>query len=431
MTSHTAVLTDAARAVLAKNDRDGYSVPSGSLYPMQFNWDSAFAALGYAHCRNSSEDRPWRELELLTEAQWRDGMIPHIVFRGDYRDYFPGPDVWRAVGGDGDILPTSGITNPPIAAFAVKMLRRQLPLADKGRYRRLLARLAKWHHWLAAHCLDEEYDAFVTVHPWETGRDNLCDWDSAMARINQRDHGAYTRSDTKIIAAEQRPHQSEYDRFLEIIAVGRECGWQASVFRRASPFQMFDPGITAILAFANDCLSELLAEEGMAEQHLIADIGDRARRGLAFLWSDTVGGYTAYDPVLKQHSSGISSAAFLAPLAGLHGDVRHQRLMQEFDRIAEAVPYIMPSYDPAHAAFSPLRYWRGPVWLQMNLLIYEGLRRAGENARAARLMESSLALAAKSGFYEYYNPASGDGLGGNPFTWTAAATLYFLNQETH
>ena len=48
-------------------------------------------------------------------------MIPHIVFRGDYRDYFPGPDVWQAAGGDGDTLPTSGITNPPIAAFAVKM----------------------------------------------------------------------------------------------------------------------------------------------------------------------------------------------------------------------------------------------------------------------------------------------------------------------
>ena len=57
----------------------------------------------------------------VIQAQWRDGMIPYIVFRGDYRDYFPGPDVWRAAGGDSDTLPTSGITNPPIAAFAVKM----------------------------------------------------------------------------------------------------------------------------------------------------------------------------------------------------------------------------------------------------------------------------------------------------------------------
>ena len=33
--------------ILKANDRGEFSVPTHGLYPVQFNWDSAFAALGY------------------------------------------------------------------------------------------------------------------------------------------------------------------------------------------------------------------------------------------------------------------------------------------------------------------------------------------------------------------------------------------------
>ena len=94
-----------ALEILRQNDRGEFSVPTHGLYPVQFNWDSAFAALGY---RLFDPARAYREVELLLEAQWDCGMVPHIIFRGDHDGYFPGPDVWST----GQPIPTSGITQP-------------------------------------------------------------------------------------------------------------------------------------------------------------------------------------------------------------------------------------------------------------------------------------------------------------------------------
>ena len=39
-------MRQAAYAILAANDRGGYTVPTDRLYPFQWNWDSAFVAMG-------------------------------------------------------------------------------------------------------------------------------------------------------------------------------------------------------------------------------------------------------------------------------------------------------------------------------------------------------------------------------------------------
>ena len=80
-----------AREVLAHNDRGGYTVPNRRVYPFQWNWDSAFVALGFA---TFDEDRAWRELETLFKGQWADGMVPSIVFHAPSDDYYPGPPAW-------------------------------------------------------------------------------------------------------------------------------------------------------------------------------------------------------------------------------------------------------------------------------------------------------------------------------------------------
>ena len=38
----------AAHDTLRANDRGGYTVPNPRIYPFQWNWDSAFVAIGYA-----------------------------------------------------------------------------------------------------------------------------------------------------------------------------------------------------------------------------------------------------------------------------------------------------------------------------------------------------------------------------------------------
>ena len=142
-----------ARAVLSANDRGGYTVPTARLYPFQWNWDSAFVAMGFAtwDC-----DRALTELERLVEGQWPDGMIPHIVFHRPSETYFPGPDVWGTgarirAGGPA----TSGITQPPVFATALRFVWEAMPDATRRDRLQRAARLYqsdRFHtrEWLGA-----------------------------------------------------------------------------------------------------------------------------------------------------------------------------------------------------------------------------------------------------------------------------------------
>ena len=103
---------DESIRIIKMNDRGGYTVPTNRLYPYQWNWDSGFTALGIWHF---NKWRAWLEIMVLLEAQWDDGMVPHIVFRHHDPDYFPGPDIWQS-----NTEPsTSGHSQPPVLASVI------------------------------------------------------------------------------------------------------------------------------------------------------------------------------------------------------------------------------------------------------------------------------------------------------------------------
>ena len=85
--------------------------------------------------------------------------------------------------------------------------------------------------------------------------------------------------------------------------------------------------------------------------------------------------------------------------------------------------YVVPSYDLAGEGFDERRYWRGPVWINTNWLLWWGLRQHGLAAAAEEVLLSSLRLVARSGFHEYFDPFGGEGFGTGGFGWTAALTL--------
>ncbi len=66
-----------ARAILNRNDRGGYTVPTARLYPFQWNWDSAFVAMGFA---TFNIDRAYRELERLIEGEFLLLIISSYYF---------------------------------------------------------------------------------------------------------------------------------------------------------------------------------------------------------------------------------------------------------------------------------------------------------------------------------------------------------------
>src|SRR5438132_5993660 len=81
-----------AAAVLAGNEAGGWTKPSPGEHPHQWNWDTAFIALGWA---NLDWNRAVTEITSLLAGQWRNGMVPHVRYDREHLDsYFPGPDRW-------------------------------------------------------------------------------------------------------------------------------------------------------------------------------------------------------------------------------------------------------------------------------------------------------------------------------------------------
>ena len=76
--------TKKAQKTLDENWTGSYTRPSPRLYPHQWNWDSGFIAIGYAHY---NQERAQRELLSLFEHQWSNGMVPQIGQRIRVRGY--------------------------------------------------------------------------------------------------------------------------------------------------------------------------------------------------------------------------------------------------------------------------------------------------------------------------------------------------------
>lgn len=414
-------LFTAAAEILAENDRGTYTVPTKGLYPFQWNWDSCLTALGQ---QKIDESRAWTEIETLFAHQWPDGMVPHIIFHQHDDGYFPGPGVWRT----NRPTDTSGITQPPVAGLVLRLLMRRAK--DIGacteRLRALLPKVVAWHDWFYR-CRDTKGTGVVALlHPWESGRDNSIDWLDALMNVPDEGIDPYVRRDTQHVDASQRPTKAEYDRYLYLVQHFRSLGWNNEKLHDASPFQVVDPGFNAILIRSEEDLAALAEELG--ETALATKLRERAgkaRAALETLWSDAAGQYLCFD---RKKGALVESCSVggLLPLLAKAGSTEQQAQLAARIRDWRAKgKFAVPSHDPADPRFESKRYWRGPCWLIVNYLLTLGLADCGQGDTARLVVDDSLAMI-ETGFAEYYDPISGEALGGGRFTWTAAMILEFL-----
>ena len=66
--------------------------------------------------------------------------------------------------------------------------------------------------------------------------------------------------------------------------------------------------------------------------------------------------------------------------------------------------YLCPSFDVDSPLFDSKRYWRGPVWPQMNWMIHMGLKEYGYEGLAKIVKSDLLELVRTLGFHEYFEP---------------------------
>ena len=105
-------------------------------------------------------------------------------------------------------------------------------------------------------------------------------------------------------------------------------------------------------------------------------------------------------------------------------------LCSEHFRPAVPGAFLVPSHDLVSPEFDRRRYWRGPVWINTDWLLWRGLNQhgtaAGASAIAAEIAASMVRLVRLSGWREYFDPFTGAGYGSADFSWSAALVLDLL-----
>jgi hypothetical protein len=427
-----AQLTRRALEVLDANWVGHATQPSPRLYPHQWSWDSACIAIGRAR---HDQARAETELRSLFAGQWRNGLLPHIVFAEGGR-YFPGPEFWQTERSpDAPERRTSGIVQPPIHATAAWDVYRHA--RDRERATaflvELMPKLAAWHGYLYRERVRGD-DGLVEIwHPWEAGMDNSPLWDDALARIelSPEEIPDYARVDVELVDPAGRPTDGEYDRYAYLVKLFRDRRYEPRELREATPFAVRPVLFNSLLVQANRDLAEIARVVG-ADPAGFEAWADLTARGLDGLWDDEHGQYVDWDvraggPVPTRVPTGF------APLYA--GVPSRDRAVLMAARLAEAAVEVVegglavPTLSPADPRFRPNLYWRGPMWPILNWVLYRGLVRYGFTELAAQLRTAVLELSRRNGFWEHYSPLTGEGHGGEQFAWTAALVLGLLHDR--
>lgn len=383
------------------NDRGSYTVPAAHLYPHQWAWDSAFAAIGWC---TVDVERALLELESLLDGVWADGRVPHVRFHDLTGEYFPGPGFW----GTAD---RSSISQPPVwAAAALKVQRSG---GDRDRLSALLGPIARSHEWFLDARDPLDLDLVAVGHPWESGMDNSPAWDIAKLAVDPGDAPPFERVDTRHVTnPAQRPTDEDYARYATLVAQ-----IAANHFALGN-FAVYDPGLSAILAWADDHLARLA--DALDAPGLAAEARHRRDRVAAalveHLWDAPLGRFVFLDALTRRRHGPNVVSAYLPLIAELPmsvSDALRSGLGAEFD-----TAHPVPTTAPGDPAFDPIGYWRGPMWVNVNWLF--------DDALGGRLRDPTLELVERHGFREYFDPLTGDGLGVDDFTWTAALVLDWL-----
>src|SRR5215207_7399519 len=380
----------------------------------------------------------------LYTHQWRNGKVPHIIFNPDAPpdSYFPGAEHWSSAGTFLDAPPappyTSALCQPPTHALGAlrvwELAARDEECLARGFLRGIYPKLLAWHRYLAT-ARDPEGSGLVTIyHPWESGTDNATRWDAALEAVEVGDLPSYERQDLNHVDhPDERPTDEEYARFLWLVELIKRARCDEGTLNDSHPFLVKDVLFSAILVAANEALLEIARVVGASEEDVALVEGwiGRGREGLDERWDPGLGLCLDYDLRRDTPLRARTIAGFSPLVAGgmepgeLEATLRtlNSPYFLGHPKLRRLLP---PSTSPEEPRFHPRNYWRGPMWPVMSWLLWRSLALVGEEERAEALRQAALQELAEGGFAEYFEPFTGEPLGSDDQSWTAAVALDWL-----
>lgn len=453
--------------VLDHNWNGSFTIPSDTLYPHQWSWDAAFIAIGNSY---ANTERAIKELEFLFDAQWKNGMVPHIVFNENEKTYFPAADFYEITRSPNapTNIGTSGMTQPPVHAMACYYIYKNAndqnsKISAINFLEKILPKLINFHRYLLTDRDPEESGLVTILHPWESGEDDSPIWDEPLSRISfeKTELPNFKRLDIVAVegAADTIPSDDEYNKFIYLIEKMKKCNYDEKIMYEKMPFKIKDLLFSSILYVANQYLLKIikvleeydqerdkkdnLNKYRNSKKEILQWLGRTERNYYRYflpphnskVGDDELSLFLDYDLVTKQWIKTKTVSSLIPIFTGL-------LLPEEADTMVKWLKHsyhcgpgkychepVLPSTGLQAEYFSSLTYWRGPVWINMNWMFWLGLLRYGYKKEAEVIRQAVFELVQKNGIREYYDPYSGKGLGGKKFSWTAALVIDMIHNS--
>jgi len=399
-------LQDKARELLDGNARRGsgyyYVSPSRRKYPHQWSWDSSFHAI--VNCRMGRVDLARDEVSTLLSKMLPDGTLPHIILH-DLSLVSPAGRAFRKYWPQSDRSP---LVQPPVVALAVREIWQKSE--DTGFLRETLPLLESHFEWLGTQRRFGNSNLVSIFSPWECGLDHKPGFDRLMGKLARLPFGLYIA----LYRSERRLARLNFDS-AEIVSRGY--------------FNVREVLFNTVYALGLEALGTMYSVigEGSKAEHFRVR-GENVGKAILEECYDSASGLYFDIDVRTGKLIPEPSISCLIPIAlggmpkqGCEALVRHLTNPDEF-----WLRYPIPSVPKSSRHFQPeaQRYlWRGPTWINTNWLIMEGLKRHGYYELADAVAQSSRELVERSGFWEYYNPLTGEGGGEKDFGWSTLAAI--------
>lgn len=375
-----------AKLVLAKNNIGSSTKPAPRLYPHQWFWDSCFIAIGLA---SFDTKKAKTELRSLVSGQWYNGMIPHIVF-SDAKGYHYGPERWRSFSYQQapDEVQTSCLTQPPMLAEAVVRVGSKLSNNERQLwYQEMYPHVLKLHEWLYGERDPYERGLVCLVHPWESGMDNTPSWSalmkkfipkyaSHMEKMKLQPLLSKIRKDTADSKASERPTASELFAFYKLIKKLQVKKFSIDEILATKLPLVEDLAFNAITIQANNLLEQIATETGQTLPPELVAKFELARKAFLEL-SDDSGNWYSRNARTKEFIKEPTNAQFLALYSRAISEAGADSLASQLKDKKWWPKYGVTTTPTDSAFFKPKNYWQGPVWVNINWLIADGLKHYG------------------------------------------------------
>lgn len=370
-----------------------FTLPSPRTYPYQWFWDSCFHAIILSHF--NPEDAKKELLSLLTH-QFDNGMIPHMIYWKTDGRIEPENNFLRHIDWGKD--DTSTITQPPMLAYAAMQIYRKE--RDREFLKLIYDSVLRLYRYLLKDRDPHGHNLVGIINPDESGEDNS------------------PRFDTALELPVKQTISENFAKRLELVEKNKSCNFDAP-YCMHNFFWVKDVPFNAILIenlrISSDIAAVLHRER---EQEYFSKEADKIERAMRKLMLEDGIFWSTQGPNYLKIK--VKTWAVFAPLfAGIYTKDEAKNLVNNYllnDKEFKS-DFMLPTVSRSDASFDPTGFWRGPVWSSPNWFVFQGLRRYGYDDLAERIFESTQELLQKSGFREYFNPFTGEGLGAYDFTW--------------